>query len=97
MNIPRNPKPFTVEGTAIDQETIVRLRAQIEDHIEEEMRAEGYAPFMEITPELYWEWNQEANNFKYLIRLYGVYVGKRKAKGIMGILGGRPIYFEGGD
>ena len=90
----RNPKPFTVEGTAVDQEAIVRIRAEIEDRIEDDMRSTGYAPFMEITPELYWEYDKDAENFKYLIRVYGVFVGKHKAKNIMGVLGGKPIYFE---
>jgi hypothetical protein len=89
-------KPFSIHGEATDQEAIIRLRPQIEDMIEEQMREKGYVPSLDITPELYWEYiNEEGKErFVYAVIMYGVFVGKKKSKEILGLLGPHPIYKE---
>jgi len=90
----RNIKGFPIDGVAVDQEAILRLRGQLETKILEDMRVRGYVPALDITPELYWEYQQENKNFKYLVVVYGTYVGKKKSQNIMGMLGQHPIYTE---
>lgn len=89
----RNIKSFPIDGIAKDQETILRLRGELESRIIDDMRVKGYVPVLDITPEMYWEY-QEDTTFKYLIVVYGTYVGKKKAIDIMGMLGNHPIYVE---
>lgn len=87
-------KPFAIEGIAKDQESIVRIRQELEDRIEEGMRVQGYVPSLDITPELFWQYIEEDENFKYAVIMYGVYVGKKQAKTILGILGPHPIMMD---
>lgn len=94
MEFNRNIKNFHVKGEAADQETVLRLRKQIEDHLEDEMREKGYVPSLDITPEIYWSYNEETEKFNYVIVKYGAFVGKRKAKKMLGLLGPHPIMKE---
>jgi hypothetical protein len=90
----RKIKSFAAEGEATDQETILRLRQQIEGHLEDEMRGQGYVPSLDITPDLYWEYVPEKVIFKFAVIMYGSFVGKKKSKIILGLLGSHPIYKE---
>ena len=58
------------------------------------MRFKGYVPVLDITPELYWEYMEKDENFKFAIIIYGTFVGKKKAIDILGLLGPHIIYFE---
>lgn len=88
-------KDFVVEGEAEDGETILRLRKEIEERIMEDMRDRGYVPLIDILPQLFWEYDKESEHFNFTIIVYGTYMGKAKAKKILGTLDFRPIYFEG--
>lgn len=90
----RKIKAFPLEGEAVDGETILRLRAEIEDRIIEDMREKGYVPIVDLLPQLYWEFDKETTNFKYIIIVYGTYIGKKASKEVMGILDGKMMYFE---
>lgn len=90
----RNIKGFSIDGKAVDGETIIRIRKQIEDHIVDDMRNRGYVPVIDIMPSLYWEYDKDHEQFSYTLTVYGIYVGKRKSKEILGILDHRPIYIE---
>ena len=90
----RTIKKFQVDGVARDQEDIIRLRTQLESHMIDDMRVKGYVPVLDITPELFWNYEKEDQNFKYLLIVYGSYVGKRKSRDILGLLGSHPIFVE---
>lgn len=90
----RHIKYFYEEGEAIDGEAVLRTRHQVEDHIREEMRGKGYVPVLDILPQLYWEFSEESETFKFVIIIYGTFVGKVKAKRIMCLLDGHPLYFQ---
>lgn len=90
--INRTIKKFVQDGTAVDQEAIIRIRPELESHLIDEMRGKGYVPILDITPELFWEFKNP--NFKFAVIIYGTFVGKKKAKEIMGLLGAHPLWFE---
>lgn len=92
----RKIKNFHIDGVAKDQETIIRLRGELEGRIIEDMRNLGYVPSLDITPEMFWVYQKDEDppNFKYVIIVYGAYVGKKKSKEILGLLGPHPIYVE---
>lgn len=90
----RNIKGFTVDGEALDGETIIRIRKQIEDEVVDQMRFKGYVPVIDIMPSLYWSYDAEKNRFYYTLTVYGIYVGKRRSQEILGMLNHRPIYIE---
>ena len=90
---PREIKTYSFEGVAQDQESIIRIRIELEQRMIEKMRQEGCIPVLDITPELYWEY-QEDETFKFLLVMYGTEVGQDKSNQIMGMLGTHPIMFE---
>lgn len=87
-------KAFPVDGQAIDIESIVRIRTEVESRIVDDMRERGYVPVMDITPELYTDYDEEQENFRFAIIVYGTYLGKARARKVMGILGQHHILFE---
>lgn len=90
---PKEIKTYSFEGVAADQETIIRIRVELEHRLIEGMRDEGCVPVLDITPELYWEY-QDDETFKFLLVMYGTFVGEEKAHKVMGMLGNHPIMFE---
>lgn len=90
----RKIKPFYTEGEALDQEAIIRQRQELEQRIIEDMRTQGYAQVLDITPEMHWAYQKDSENFKFAIIVYGSYVGKKKAKFILGLLGPHTIFIE---
>jgi hypothetical protein len=94
MLIRRKIKDFVTEGEAADGETIIRIRDEIEEVMMEDMRTKGYVPVIDLLPQLYWGYDKDTEHFNFSIIIYGTYVGKRKAREIMGILDSRPMFFE---
>jgi hypothetical protein len=90
----RKIKTFSLDGEAIDQEAIIRLRPQLESYVIDDMRSKGYVPALDVTPELFWEWDQDGDVFKYLVVIYGSFVGKKRSKEIFGMLGNHEFMFE---
>jgi ABC-type Fe2+-enterobactin transport system substrate-binding protein len=90
----RKIKPFYIDGEAIDVEAVIRQRQELESRIIEDMRLKGYVPVLDITPELFTDFNVDKENFKFAIIVYGTYLGKKKSQQIMGMLGPHQIVFE---
>lgn len=90
----RKIKTFSLDGEAVDQEAIIRLRPQLESYVIDDMRGKGYVPALDVTPELFWEYDQDSNTFKYLVVVYGSFIGRRKAKEVFGLLGNHEFMFE---
>jgi hypothetical protein len=87
-------KTFQIDGVAVDQEAIIRLRPELESRIIEDMRASGYVPCLDLTPELFWEYVQEKEAFSYIVVIYGCYLGKKRALEVLGLLGSHEIMME---
>lgn len=90
----RKIKTFSLDGEAVDQEAIIRLRPQLESYVIDDMREKGYVPALDVTPELFWEYDKDTNTFKYLVVVYGSFLGRRKAKEVFGMLGNHEFMYE---
>jgi len=90
----RGIKHFSESGIAIDQEAILRIRKEIEDHIVDTMRLKGWVPVIDLLPQLYWEYDSVKEHFKFDIVIYGTFVGKKRSQEILGVLDSRPIFME---
>ncbi len=90
----RKIREFIIDGVAIDGETIIRLRPLVEEAAIQELRQRGYVPVIDKETELTWEYDKENNRFNYWVKLYMVYIGKKKAYEILGMIGSRPIFIE---
>lgn len=77
---------YKIDGTAVDQDWIVKNRQMIEEYTRDDMREKGFIPVLDVSTNLKWEWDQDNNVFKYRLECFGKYVGKRKAKLYIGIL-----------
>jgi hypothetical protein len=80
-------KTFTVEGIIKDDAAIGRLRLEFERLKSLQMRELGYVPRLDIDPNFTIQYNSTKEYFEFILTIYGTYLGKRKAKCIMGIDG----------
>ena len=92
--IPRTPKLFHMTGIVVDHETAIAKRLDWEHYLETDMRDKGYVRVLDIVPELYISYNEDEENFKFAIVMYGIYVGKKKSKEILGFLGNHKFMKE---
>lgn len=90
-------KHFVVEGVAVDQEAILRLKRELEDRLVDMMREKGWVPVIDLLPQMYWDYDQDVQNFRYEIVIYGSFVGKQNSRKILGYLDSRPIMMENTD
>ncbi len=79
-------RTYKIEGTAVDQDWIVKNRTMIEEYSRDDMRAHGFVPVLDIPTALTWSWDEPKNVFNYTLTCAGQYMGKRKAKLYVGIL-----------
>jgi hypothetical protein len=82
---------FGMDGVVRDDSDFTRLRAQYEALIVHQMRDLGYVPVLDLGP--YWstEYDWDAENYKFILSVYGVKVGKQRAWTVEGISHGREI------
>jgi hypothetical protein len=76
-------KKFDLEGEIYDDSQIVRLKEQYIFMLESAMRNNGYVPRYDIDTDFTLSYNGKAFNFR--LSVYGVHVGKDRAKCIAGI------------
>jgi hypothetical protein len=75
-------------GTALDVESIARIRADLEHDLIEQQKELGRVQLLDITPLLDTKFDAETEQFTYRIVMHFVYVGKVKAQRYFGELGG---------
>ena len=80
-------KNYYTEGEAVDQDWIVAHREEIEFYMRQDMRDHGWAPVMDSSSTLQWEWDHERGLVKFKMGIKGAYIGK-KAKKMLGIVDG---------
>ena len=85
----KNIKRFQVNVTFKDDSDMIRVRAQYENLLTQDMKGKGYARVLDIDPAFSVEFDGET--WVFLMTLYGVYVGKRKAWQSEGITQGKLI------
>lgn len=70
-------KRFQIDVEFKDDSDIIRIRNQYENMITAEMRQKGYLRLLDIDPVFSIELTGET--WKFLMTIYGIYVGKKKA------------------
>jgi len=76
-------KKFDLEGEIYDDSQIIRLKEQYILMLESAMRSSGYVPRYDVDTDFTLLYNGKA--FQFRLSVYGVYVGKDRAKCIAGI------------
>lgn len=90
----RTIKPFDISGITKYHEWAIKNQFMLEGYLNDQIREKGYVPQMDITPELYIEYQAYEKTFKYAVVIYGTYVGKVEAQKILGFLGPHKIMKE---
>ena len=85
----KNIKKFQVRVEFKDDSDMIRIRAQYESLLTQDMRGKGYLRVLDLDPSFSVEFNGET--WVFLMTLYGVYVGKKKAWQSEGITQGKLI------
>jgi hypothetical protein len=84
-------KMFTLDGNIYSDSAIWRLKDEYINLLDAEMRAMGYVKRIDIDPDFTIGYNRQTECFEFKISIYGIFVGKKKAKWIMGIDGARVV------
>ena len=74
---------FGLEGEIFDDAKIPKIKDQYINMICNGMRQKGYVPRYDIDPDFTISYN--GKTFEFKLSVYGVYVGKKKAKCVKGI------------
>jgi hypothetical protein len=94
-NIHHKPiKIFLLDGNIYDDAAISRLKTEYIRLLVSEMKISGYVPRFDIDPDFTMRYNEKAEIFEFKLSIYGIYVGKKKAKWIIGLDGTRVIYTQ---
>jgi hypothetical protein len=85
----KNIKRFQVRVEFKDDSDMIRVRAQYESLLTQDMRGKGYLRVLDLDPSFSVEFNGET--WVFLMTLYGIYIGKKKAWLSEGITQGKLI------
>jgi hypothetical protein len=70
-------KRFQIRVEFLDDSDMIRVKAQYESLLSQDMRSKGYARVLDIDPAFSVEFTGET--WKFLMTIHGVYVGKKKS------------------
>lgn len=65
----------------------MKAREDYERLLVQDMRDRGYVPVLDLEPQFSIKYNELKDNYSFFLELFGVYVGKKKAKEIEGFSG----------
>lgn len=71
-------KVFSIDGEFDDDKNLLSIRERFENYLVNIMRSKGYVPHLDIEPAFSLEYIDE--KYKFLLSIYGIYIGKAKAK-----------------
>jgi hypothetical protein len=80
-------KRFGLEGTIADDSMFIRFREQQEFHLLAAMREAGYVPVLGFGPFFSTSYDEEKDTYTFVLSIYGIHVGVKKASTIEGIDG----------
>ena len=83
----RNIKSFLISGVIKDDAGIGRSREMYERLLLDEMRSKGYVPILDLESQFSIKYNEHKDNYGFFLEMFGVYIGKKKAKEIEGFSG----------
>lgn len=76
-----------MEGTIADDAMFIRFREQQEFNLLAAMREAGYVPVLGFGPFFSTSYDEEKDSYTFVLSIYGVHVGIRKASVIEGVDG----------
>ena len=85
----KNIKRFQINVEFLDESDIIRIKAQYESLLSQQMRSSGYIRVLDIDPAFSLEFTGET--WKCLMTLHGIYVGKKKSCLYDGVAQGKLI------
>ena len=91
MSTHKRIKRYQVAGTFRDDSDIIRLRAQYESLLVQSMRGDGYIPVLDMDPAFSVSYNNEINEWSFVLTIHSVFVGKVKAWEIEGCSNGKML------
>jgi hypothetical protein len=87
-------KRFHLDGNIYDDSAIQRLKIEYIRLLVSEMRIAGYVPRFDIDPDFTMRYNEKAETFEFKLSIYGIYIGKKKTKWIIGLDGTKIISIQ---
>lgn len=91
MNLHKNIRRFTIDGKVADDSDFIRTRVTYEQLMVRNMRDQGYVPVLGLGPS--WSTEYDGEHYNFILTMYAVYVGKKRAQEIEGVdCGG--VWFE---
>ena len=87
-------KRFHLDGKIHDDADIIRLKLQYLKLVLLQMRLSGYVPRFDIDTDFTLSYNNQKNYFEFELSIYGIYVGKKKSKWILGINKNQVLYYQ---
>jgi hypothetical protein len=79
-------RSYYCDGEAKDHEWIIAHRAELEDGMRQDMRDHGWIPVLDQDIKITWDYAADRRLFTYRMEAKGQRVGKKKAKGVVGLL-----------
>jgi hypothetical protein len=80
-------KMFNIDGMIHSDSIIMRIRDEYINLIKSNMNILGYVPRLDIDPDFTVEYNRDKDYFEFELSMYGIFVGKKKVKWILGVDG----------
>ena len=74
---------FQIDGQIDSDSNIPSIRSRFEEHLIKVMNAKGYVPHFDIEPAFSLEY--ESGSYKFLLSMYGIFIGRAKAKCYHGV------------
>jgi len=75
---------FTITGTIGDDAHFIKARDNYERLMLQQMRDKGYVPVLDMMPQFSLSYIAQKDQYGFVLIMFGVFVGKDKAKAIEG-------------
>jgi hypothetical protein len=82
-------KEFHIDGLIEDDAAIPKIRERYEHILVDMMRSQGYVPHLDIEPAFSLEYQED--RYKFLLTIYGVFIGRAKAQCYLAVSGNNLI------
>jgi hypothetical protein len=85
-------KEFHIDGIIEDDSSIPKIRERYEIILVDMMRSQGYVPHLDIDPAFSLKYTDD--RYCFLLTIYGVFIGKARAKCYLAVSGNNLIPME---
>ena len=83
----KNIHNFTITGVIKDDSLLIKARENYERLLVQQMRDGGYVPILDMSSQWSTNYFPKTNHYGFYLTMFGVFVGKKKAKTIQGFSG----------